>query len=115
MSAPFSIDLKLQKLLRSERGSFELDINFTSQSKRIAIIGPSGAGKSLTLKAVAGLLQPDSGYIRIGAETFLDSKLGVNLTPQERQVGYLFQEYALFPHLNVRQNIAFSLSKSWKN
>ena len=115
MTALPTFDIKIQKSLRSERGNFDLDISFTSHCKRIVIIGPSGAGKSLTLKSVAGLLRPDAGHIRVGADTLFDGKVAVNLSPQKRQVGYLFQDYALFPHLNVRQNISFSLSQNWKN
>jgi len=67
------------------------------------------------LKAVAGLLQPDSGYIRFGSDTLFDSQKGLNVSPQQRHVGYLFQEYALFPHLNVRQNVSFSLNRGLLN
>jgi molybdate transport system ATP-binding protein len=115
MNSPPTFDIKIQKTLRSERGKFNLDVSFMTHSKRIVIIGPSGAGKSLTLKSVAGLLTPDAGHIHVGGKTLFSDSGMVNLTPQKRQVGYLFQEYALFPHLNVRQNISFSLIHSWKN
>lgn len=115
MTAPPTFDIKVQKSLQSKRGTFDLDIAFMSHSRRLVIIGPSGAGKSLTLKAVAGLLRPDLGHIRIAQTTMFASGSSINLSPQERQIGYLFQDYALFPHLNVRQNIAFCLQKTWLN
>ena len=110
-----TFDIKIQKSLHSTRGNFELDIAFTSSSQRIVLIGPSGAGKSLTLKSVAGLLRPDAGHIRVGGDTLFAKERGIYLTPQQRHVGYLFQDYALFPHLNVSQNIAFSLAAGWQN
>ncbi len=115
MSAPFIFDINICKNLRSERGAFALKVEFKSERKRIVLIGPSGAGKSLALKAMAGLLTPDQGYIRIGSDEFFNNGQNVNISPQKRNVGYLFQEYALFPHLNVRQNIAFGLNQSWFN
>ncbi len=115
MNTPFNFEIDIRKTLRSERGVFELNVRFNSECKRIVLIGPSGAGKSLTLKAIAGLLTPDQGHIRIGSDEFFDSDKNTNLSSRQRNVGYLFQEYALFPHLNVRQNIAFSLSQSWLN
>ena len=95
--------------------SFTLNVQLQSGSQRNVIYGPSGAGKSLTLKAIAGLLTPERGHIRINGQTFFDHSASLNLAPQARRVGYLFQDYALFPHLNVRQNIAFGLSHGWLN
>ena len=88
---------------------FALDVDVTSRSKRIALFGPSGAGKSLTLRAVAGLLRPDAGRIDINGRALFDSAQGICLPPQSRRVAYLFQDYALFPHLTVAQNIAFGM------
>jgi molybdate transport system ATP-binding protein len=79
------------------------------------LFGPSGAGKSLTLQAIAGLLRPDEGKITLHGNALFDSKLNVDLKPQARKVAYLFQDYALFPHLNVRQNIGFGLQRGWFN
>ncbi|RJG20995.1 ATP-binding cassette domain-containing protein [Massilia cavernae] len=109
------LDVNIHKTLRSGKRTFELNVKFQSDSQRIVIFGPSGSGKSLTLKAIAGLLQPDEGHIRLDGATLFDSDAGINLPPQSRRVGYLFQDYALFPHLNVRQNIAFGLSRRWFN
>ena len=94
---------------------FALDVDVTSRSKRIALFGPSGAGKSLTLRAVAGLLRPDAGRIDINGRALFDSAQGICLPPQSRRVAYLFQDYALFPHLTVAQNIAFGMRRGWRN
>lgn len=109
------IDLHLHKTLRSGPRQFELDIQLQSQAKRIVIHGPSGAGKSATLKLIAGLLHPDRGYVKVAGQTWFDSAARINLRPPLREVGYLFQDYALFPHLTVRQNIAFGLTRRWTN
>ncbi|MFP3983594.1 MAG: sulfate/molybdate ABC transporter ATP-binding protein [Desulfurivibrionaceae bacterium] len=82
-----------------------------SGSNRIVFLGPSGAGKTLTLKAAAGLLKPDCGIIRIKGRTLFDSDRKINLPVRSRRAGFLFQNYALFPHLSVRENIAFGLNR----
>jgi len=110
-----SFDVDIAKTVRSERRSFELRVRFRSDAKRTVIYGPSGAGKSLTLQALAGLLRPDHGRIMVDAELLFDSDAGVDVPARERRVGYLFQDYALFPHLSVRQNIAFGLHRGWRN
>lgn len=109
------LDLDIRKTLYSGRRRFDLHVRFTSDSRRIVIYGPSGAGKSLTLKAIAGLLRPDSGHVRLDGCTLYDAATGVDLAPQARKVAYLFQDYALFPHLSVRQNIGFGLAHGWFN
>ena len=108
-------DVQIRKRVVSSAGrSFELDVSFGTESKRTVIYGPSGAGKSLTLQAIAGLLKPDSGRIEFKGETLFGD--GVNVPAKSRGFGYLFQDYALFPRLNVRQNIAFGLHKrGWLN
>lgn len=110
-----SVDLHLQKELRAADRVFSLDITLASDSQRIVLYGPSGSGKSLTLKAIAGLMRPDSGHIRIQGRTLFDSAQGIDLRVQERNVAYLFQDYALFPHLTVAQNIAFGLARGSVN
>ena len=107
--------MQLDVDIRKTMGSFALATRFTSSSQRIVILGPSGAGKSLMLKAVAGLVTPDAGHIRLGGATLFDSQAGIDVAPQQRQVGYLFQDYALFPHLNLRQNVGFGLARGWRN
>lgn len=88
---------------------FTLDVRFTAQVPITALVGPSGSGKSLTLRAIAGALEPQRGRIALDGEVLFDSELGVNLAPQERRVGYVPQHYALFPHLDVVANVGFGL------
>lgn len=88
---------------------FELDISFECNGV-LALVGPSGCGKSLTLRCIAGLTKPDQGTIEIAKQVYFDSAQGINLPPQQRNIGFLFQNYALFPHLTVQQNIAYGIS-----
>ncbi|AKP89407.1 ABC transporter ATP-binding protein [Achromobacter xylosoxidans] len=110
-----SVDLRIRKNMVSGERHFSLDVAFSSKSKRIALFGPSGAGKSLTLRAVAGLLRPDAGRIEINGRVLFDSDARLSVAPQARRVAYLFQDYALFPHLTVAQNIAFGSRRGWLN
>lgn len=109
------VDIDIKKTLLTGKRRFDLKVRIQSDSQRVVIFGPSGAGKSLTLKAMAGLTRPDFGHIRLCGRTLFDAVAAIDLTPQARQVGYLFQDYALFPHLTVRQNIGFGLTKRWLN
>lgn len=86
-------------------GSFTLTARFETELKTLAVLGASGAGKSLLLKCIAGIEKPDSGRIVLGDRVLFDSEKRINLSPQKRHVGYLFQNYALFPNMNVVQNI----------
>jgi molybdate transport system ATP-binding protein len=86
--------------------TFELRLSL-SVGSTVALIGPSGAGKSTVLNAIAGLVKPRAGSIRCDAETWSDAERGVFLRPEQRRVGLVFQDYALFPHLTVRQNIEY--------
>jgi molybdate transport system ATP-binding protein len=90
-------------------------VAFRSDARRLVLFGASGAGKTMTLKAMAGLVKPDAGHVRIDGEALFDAQRRINLPPQQRTVAYLFQEYALFPHLTVRQNVAFGLQHGWRN
>ena len=98
-----------------ERRSFELRVRFTTSARRTVIFGPSGAGKSLTLQALAGLLKPDTGRISFAGDVLFDAASGIDIPARRRGFGYLFQDYALFPRLNVRQNIAFGLWHGLRN
>ncbi|MES2101616.1 MAG: ATP-binding cassette domain-containing protein [Pseudomonadota bacterium] len=110
-----SFDVDIDKTVHSERRSFRLRVRFRASAKRSVIFGPSGAGKSLTLQALAGLLTPDSGRITFDGETLFDASAGIDVPARARGFGYLFQDYALFPKLNVRQNIAFGLQTGLRN
>lgn len=91
--------------VRKKLGSFELESKFEAQNGVTCLLGPSGCGKSMTLKCIAGIEKPDEGYIELDGVVLYDSEKGINLPPQKRRVGYLFQNYALFPNMTVRQNI----------
>ena len=87
-------------------GDFHLRVKFEAENHVLALLGASGCGKSMTLKCIAGIERPDRGTITLDGTTLFDSSRGVNLPPQRRRVGYLFQQYALFPNMTVEQNIA---------
>ena len=92
--------------IRKKMGDFQLEVQFEAEQETLALLGASGCGKSVTLRCIAGILTPDEGKIVLDNVTLFDSERKINLPPQERNVGYLFQQYALFPHMTVRQNIA---------
>lgn len=96
-----SLILDIQK----QCGAVMLDISLTADQEVHGLLGVSGAGKSMTLKCIAGIETPDKGRIVLGDRVLFDSELGINLPPQQRKVGYLFQNYALFPTMNVEKNI----------
>lgn len=95
--------------IKKTAGNFHLNVKFQGQSRRIGILGASGCGKSMTLKCIAGIEKPEEGLIRIDGRTFFDSAGHKNLKPQERNIGFLFQNYALFPTMTVAQNIEAGL------
>ena len=92
-------------------GGFRLDVKFEAEKEVLGLLGASGCGKSMTLKCIAGVVKPDRGHIILDGVTLFDSEKKINLTPQERQVGLLFQNYALFPNMTVQQNIMTGLSR----
>ncbi|MCL2111141.1 MAG: ATP-binding cassette domain-containing protein [Clostridiales bacterium] len=94
--------------VRKKYKGFELETAFSSEQGTLALLGASGSGKSMTLKCIAGLISPDEGVIKLDGRVLFDSAAKVDLRPQERGVGYLFQSYALFPNMTVRQNIAIA-------
>lgn len=92
-----------------------MNINFRSSKGITVFFGKSGAGKSVTLKCIAGLLEPDQGEIVVGNKTYFSSNQKINLAPQNRKTGYVFQSYALFPHLTVAENILTVMNGLSKN
>ena len=95
--------------IKVKRQDFSLVANFSAGQEVLGILGASGCGKSLTLKCIAGIETPDFGKIILDGRILFDSEAGINLSPQLRRVGYLFQDYALFPHMTVRENLAVGI------
>lgn len=100
------LTVKIKKKLKN----FILDVDFSTEAGCMGILGASGSGKSMTLKCIAGIETPDEGIIILDDQVLFDSEKGINLKPQERRVGYLFQSYALFPNMTVAENLAIG----WK-
>ena len=100
-----AIEVRIKKKL----GNFQLDIDFKTEENRIGILGASGCGKSMTLKCIAGIETPDEGRIIVDGTLLYDSAKKISLKPQKRHIGYLFQNYALFPTMTVEENIAAGL------
>ena len=89
--------------------NFDLEISFTSKREELKVlIGPSGAGKTTLIRIIAGLERPDEGYVSYNGQIWVDTSKGIFLPPQKRRIGYVFQDYILFPHLTVYKNVAFS-------
>ena len=93
--------------LRLPLRSFDLELALEVGRETVALVGPSGAGKTTVLRAVAGLARPQRGVVACGGEIWFDSERGIDRPPEDRSVGMLFQEYALFPHLSVERNVGF--------
>ena len=98
--------------VRKRFDDFTLDADWSSDQPIVALVGPSGSGKTLTLQCIAGLIAPDAGRIVSAGRVLFDTGTRINLRPQERRVGYVFQGYALFPHMTVLQNVAFGVRTS---
>ena len=103
-----SVRLRKRMPTQRETAAFALDVNFESEARTTALFGPSGAGKTLILDCLAGFVKPDEGRIEVGGTVLFDTQQRVNLTTQKRNCGYVFQNYALFPHMTVRENMAFA-------
>lgn len=106
------LEVQIRKTLRAQDRVFRLDVEFRSEKNLIVIFGPSGAGKSVTIQTVAGLLTPDQGRVVLNERTLFDADARINLPARERNVGFVFQDYALFPHLTVAENVGFSIQES---
>ena len=105
------LKVNIQKKLKE----FDLNVDFELKKGCLGILGPSGCGKSMTLKSIAGIVDPDKGIVSLTMDeetVYFDSDSKINLKPQKRNVGYLFQNYALFPNMTVEENVAIGLSKN---
>lgn len=98
-----SFDLTVQHRI----GERTIDLAFASQARLTALVGPSGAGKTTVLNCIAGLVRPDGGRIAVGEAVLLDTARGIDLAPERRRAGYVFQDGRLFPHLRVAANLAY--------
>jgi molybdate transport system ATP-binding protein len=106
------IDVDVRKKLIGAGGEFTLHARLRiKRGELAALFGESGAGKTTLLRILAGLTAPDEGVIRVGGETWLDTRRRINLPPQKRRIGFVFQDQALFPHLSVRGNLSYALPK----
>ena len=103
----------LQKKLHTAAGFITLDVTCEIEDGSfISLYGPSGAGKTSLLRMLAGFMKPDTGLITVKDEVWFDSEKKINVLPQQRLAGFVFQDYALFPNMNVEENISFALSKN---
>jgi molybdate transport system ATP-binding protein len=107
--------VQVQRRLGHAGSVFELDIAFQSDAQRLVLFGPSGAGKTQTLMMMAGLNTPSQGRVVFQDQVVFDSQQSINFAARQRELGYVFQDYALFPHLTVRQNIGFALKQGLQN
>src|SRR6202163_2904182 len=107
------ISARLRKTFpaRPDSASFSLDLEFQAAAGVTVLFGPSGSGKTLTLHLVAGVVRPDDGRILLDDEILFDGATGISLPPQARNCGYVFQDYALFPHMTLRQNLEFAAER----
>ena len=104
--------MSLQAAIKKRFSGFSLDVSLNTDGGVMGILGASGSGKSMTLKCIAGIETPDEGRIVLNGRVLFDSEKRINLPPQKRKIGYLFQNYALFPNMTVETNIAAGLSGS---
>jgi molybdate transport system ATP-binding protein len=106
------LQLQLHKRLDGAAGPMSLDFADSLPEKGIlALMGPSGTGKTSILRMIAGLMRPDAGMIRVAGETWFDASRGINLPPQKRNAGFVFQNYSLFPNMTVLENLRFAAPK----
>lgn len=101
-----SVGIRLYKKVRG----FTLDVEWQIGDELVSLFGFSGSGKTMTLRLIAGLVRPDAGYVRVNGKQYFDSALKLDVKTRERRVGYVFQDYALFPHMSVSKNIAYGLT-----
>ncbi len=104
--------MRLDVAIRKRLGVLALDVEFAAEAPVVGLFGRSGSGKTSVVNAIAGLLRPDSGRIAIDGEVLFDASRGVNLAPEKRRIGYVFQDGLLFPHLSVRRNLLYGASRA---
>ena len=102
----------LKVKIKKQLNNFDLNISFETDDDILGLIGESGCGKSMTLKCIAGIETPDEGYIILNDKVLYDSSKKINLKPQDRHIGYLFQNFALFPQMSVRKNVFISVKNA---
>ena len=105
--------LKKRFAARSDSAAFSLDIDVRAAAGVTVLFGPSGSGKTLTLDMIAGFTKPDEGRILLDAELLYDGAARVHVPPQKRRCSYVFQNYALFPHMTLRENLGFAAAQRW--
>lgn len=106
------LDVHIRHTLHTAHGILPMEVDFTLRGKSImALTGPSGAGKTTLLRQIAGLALPETGRISFGPAQWLDSTAHVHMPVQQRHIGFVFQDYALFPNMTVRQNLSFALTR----
>ncbi|RMX04336.1 ATP-binding cassette domain-containing protein [Corticibacter populi] len=104
-------DIDVRKHLQSAGRSFALDVQLQARHPRMVLMGPSGIGKTLVLQSIAGLMRPDAGHVQLCGERLFDGATGLNVPSRQRRVGFLFQNYALLPHLTALGNVGFGLRR----
>ena len=108
--------IRLSKTLKGFTGRIDLEVDFSLPSNSLwAIMGKSGAGKTSIIKMIAGLMKPEKGYINVNGQVWYDAAQKIFLPPQKRNVGFLFQDYALFPNMTVKENLTFALKPKTDN
>lgn len=103
------IDLHVKKLIHTSNGNEQLELKLTiPRFGFVTLFGKSGVGKTTLLRMIAGLINPDSGYIKVNNEVWFDSKRKINIKPQQRNIGFVFQDYALFPNMTVKEHLLYA-------
>ncbi|MFN7065954.1 MAG: sulfate/molybdate ABC transporter ATP-binding protein [Aquificaceae bacterium] len=109
------IRIRVKKMLHGVRGDFWLDVGFeVGVGEFVVLLGPSGSGKTTLLRTIAGLERPQEGYVEVNGLVWLDSKKGIDLPPQKREVGFVFQDYALFPNMSLLENVMYGMRRKNK-